>query len=59
MNGTVRFRFRQSDSHKDYLYFLYKYLNTRGYSNNNLPLIKKYKGFDYYTFDTYHFTNLV
>jgi hypothetical protein len=59
MNGGVRFRFRQSSIHKDYLFYLYNYLNTRGYCNNNLPLVKYSSNFPIYTFDTYSFTSLL
>ena len=59
MNGGVRFRFRQSVIHKEYLFFLYNFLLTRGYCNNNLPLLKNYKNFNYYAFDTYSFTSLM
>jgi hypothetical protein len=59
MSGGVRFRYRQSASHKDYLFFLYKYLLARGYCNNNLPLIRQYREFYYFAFDTYSFTSLL
>ena len=59
MNGGVRFRFKQSAIHKTYLYYLYNFLNVRGYCNNNVPTIMKYKAFTYYKFDTYSFTSLV
>lgn len=38
LSGGVRFIFRQSISHKDYLFWLYKFFNDRGYCSNNLPL---------------------
>jgi hypothetical protein len=59
MNGGVRFRFKQSIHHKDYIFFLYNSLLLHGYCNNNLPLIKSHKGFKYYIFDTYSYTSLL
>jgi hypothetical protein len=35
----VRFRFKQSIIHKDYLFFLYFKLKELGYVNNNLPTL--------------------
>lgn len=59
LNGGVRFRFKQSVIHKDYIYFLYRFLLVRGYCNNTQPIIKTHKGFSYLTFDTYSFTSLL
>ncbi len=59
MNGGVRFRYKQSVGHKEYILFLYYYLLSRGYCNNNLPLIKAHKGFEFYRFDTYSYTSLL
>jgi hypothetical protein len=62
-NGGVRFRFKQSIIHKDYLFFLYyKFLNL-GYTNNILPRLVTQKLnnkiFEAYRFDTYSFTSLL
>ena len=59
LNGGVRFRFKQSVIHKDYIYFLYNFLNQRGYCNNTLPVLKSHKGYSYLNFDTYSFTSLL
>ena len=59
LNGGVRFRFKQSVIHKDYIYFLYRFLLVRGYCNNTQPIIKTHKEFSYLTFDTYSFTSLL
>jgi hypothetical protein len=62
-NGGVRFTFKQSDVHKDYLFLLYYFLNSRGYCNNNIPVIMTQhsgtKIFNYYYFRTYSFTSLL
>ena len=63
-NGGVRFTFKQSDIHKDYLFWLYYFFNSRGYCNNNIPVIMKQhsgtKIFNYYYyFRTYSFTSLL
>jgi hypothetical protein len=63
MNGGVRFRFKQSIKHKDYLFWLYKFLLERGYTNNTLPSIVKQKLGDKiheaYRFNTYSYKNLL
>lgn len=66
MNGGVRFRFKQSHVHKEYLFYLYNYLLERGYCNSTLPVEKLYKekrflfkDQRYYKFDTFSFTNLI
>lgn len=62
-SGGVRFRFRQSVVHKDYLFWLYNFFNTRGYCTNNLPVLYTQKTGDkvleYYRFGTYRFTSLL
>lgn len=62
-NGGVRFRFKQSIIHKDYLFFLYKKILDLGYTNNILPyLVKKNlnnKIFESYCFNTYSFTSFL
>ena len=64
-NGGVRFRFRQSIKHKDYIHWLYDFFNKRGYCNNNLPSIsiQKYgsakKNYEVYYFNTYSYTNFL
>jgi len=63
MNGGVRFKFRQSIKHKDYLFWLYKFFTGRGYSSNNLPLCytQKYgdKLYIAYSFNTYYYTSFM
>jgi hypothetical protein len=39
MNGGVKFRFRQTIAHKDYIFWLYNFFNSRGYCTNNLPVL--------------------
>jgi hypothetical protein len=62
-NGGVRFRFKQSIIHKDYIFFIYKKILNLGYTNNILPRLVKQKInnkiFEVYLFDTYSFTNLL
>ena len=61
-SGGVRFRFKQSEAHKDYIFWLYEFFNKRGYCTNNLPLLFKegdklqYIG---YRFDTYSYRSLM
>ena len=63
LNGGVRFKFKQSVIHKEYLFYLFEKINKLGYTNNTLPyLIKnkfKDKTFESYCFNTYSFTSLV
>lgn len=63
MNGGVRFKFKQSIKHKEYLFFLYEFLLKRGYTNNTLPnLVKNKLGnktFEAYYFNTYSFSSLL
>ena len=59
LNGGVRFRFKQSIIHKDYLFFLYEFLLIRGYVNNNLPSLINDKYGKSYRFDTYSYKNLL
>nr|YP_203320.1 orf224 [Zancudomyces culisetae]AAW49489.1 orf224 [Zancudomyces culisetae] len=62
-NGGVRFIFKQSIIHKKYLFWLFKFLNDRGFTNNNLPKIYKNilnnKIYEYYKFNTYSYSNLL
>ena len=45
-SGGVRFRFKQSAEHKDYLFWLFDFFNKRGYCSNNLPIKFKKKLFN-------------
>ncbi len=61
-SGGVRFRFKQSAAHKDYIFWLHEFLNKRGYCTNNLPVL--FKDGDKlqhlcYRFGTYRYTNLM
>jgi len=60
-NGGVRFRFRQTVKHKEYLFYLYDFFNKRGYCSNNLPVLFKQvdgdKTFESYRFDTYAYSS--
>lgn len=58
-SGGVRFRFKQSIIHKDFIFFLYFKLKELGYVNNNLPSFFKDKYGDSYKFDTYCYNNLL
>lgn len=62
-SGGVRFRFRQSIKHKDYLFWLYNFFNSRGYCNNNLPVYytqtNKNKVYEAYYFSLFSFTSLL
>ncbi len=58
-SGGIRFRFKQSVIHKDYLFYLYNFLLKRGYVNNNLPSYQKDKLGSNYRFNTYTFSNLL
>jgi len=60
LEGT-RFCYRQSIKHKEYLFWLYRFFNNRGYCSNLEPriytrllnynnLIKKYYGYEFNTF---------
>ena len=58
-SGGVRFIFKQSVLHTDYLFFLYFKLKELGYVNNNLPYLIKDKYGDSYRFDTFSYSNLL
>ena len=57
-SGGVRFRFKQSVIHMEYLFFLYEFFRDRGYTNNNLPVKKKLgnTNYEFYYFSTYAFS---
>ena len=61
-SGGVRFRFKQSERHKDYIFWLQEFFYKRGYCSNNLPVLFKdghklqYKC---YRFGTYRYTSLL
>jgi ubiquinol-cytochrome c reductase cytochrome b subunit len=63
LSGGVKLRFRQSIKHKDYVFWLYEFFNSRGYCSNNLPtcFTQKYGDncFKAYRFNTYSYTNLI
>ena len=59
MNGGYDFDLNNQAFIKIIFYYLYNFLNLRGYCNNNLPVLKIHKGFTYLTFDTYSFTSLL
>lgn len=63
LSGGVRFIFRQSAMRKEYIFWLYNFLHTRGYCTNNLPVyytqITGDKLLGYYRFGSYSFSNLL
>lgn len=58
-NGGVRFIFKQSIIHKEYLFYLYTLLNNSGYVNNNFPSMSVSKYGISYSFKTYSYSNLL
>lgn len=64
-SGGVRFIFKQSAVHKDYLFLLFNFFNTRGYCSNNVPIKlqqKRYAGdqnYEFYRFNTYTYSSLL
>lgn len=60
-SGGVRFKFKQSVKHKDYLFWLFDFFNKRGYCSNNLPLNLKQnlgdKFHESYQFNTYAYSS--
>jgi len=61
-SGGVRFRFKQSEAHKDYIFWLYEFFNKRGYCTNNLPVLFKDGDklqYTCYRFGTYRYTSLM
>jgi len=58
-SGGVRFRFKQSEKKKEYLFYLYDFLLKRGYVNKNLPSFIKDKFGNSYIFSTYTYSNLL
>ena len=61
--GGVRFRFKQSAEHQEYIFWLFDFFRTRGYCSNNLPIkfTQKLgdKFHDCYRFNTYAFSSLL
>jgi len=61
----VRFCFRQSIEHKEYLFGLYSFFQERGYCTNNKPRVynRRIKGYNKiysgYEFNTYTFRSFV
>lgn len=62
-SGGVRFRFKQSAKHQEYIFWLFDFFRTRGYCSNNLPFkfTQKLgdKFHDCYRFNTYAFSSLL
>lgn len=62
-SGGVRFIFKKSKSDKDYIFWLYEFLNKKGYCTNNLPIVCKQDGASNqpmcYGFVTYSYTSLM
>ena len=64
-SGGVRFRFKQSAKHQEYIFWLFDFFRTRGYCSNNLPVkvvsSQKFgdKFHDCYRFNTYAFSSLL
>ena len=64
-SGGVRFRFKQSAEHQEYIFWLFDFFRTRGYCSNNLPVkvvsSQKFgdKFHDCYRFNTYAFSSLL
>ena len=58
-SGGVRFRFKQSIIHKEYLFYLFEFFRNRGYCNNNLPIKKTESNtnYEFYRFNTYAFSS--
>ena len=66
LRGGVRFRFKQSVIHQEYLFWLFDFFITRGYCSNNLPFKSTHpadklgdKFHDCYRFNTYAFSSLL
>jgi len=61
-SGGVRFKFKQSEADKDYIFWLYNFFNKRGYCTNNLPVLYKEGNklpYTCYRFNTYTYTSLM
>ena len=62
-SGGVRFIFKQSAEHQEYIFWLFDFFRTRGYCSNNLPLKLTDKLGDKfqecYRFNTYAFSSLL
>ena len=64
-SGGVRFIFKQSAEHQEYIFWLFDFFRTRGYCSNNLPVkvvsSQKFgdKFHDCYRFNTYAFSSLL
>ena len=65
LSGGVRFIFKRSVKHQEYLFWLFDFFRTRGYCSNNLPVkvvsSQKFgdKFHDCYRFNTYAFSSLL
>lgn len=62
-SGGVRFRFKQSVKHKDYIFWLYEFFIKRGYCTNNTPVKFEQKLgdklYEFYRFNTYSYSNWI
>ena len=63
-SGGVRFIFKQSAVHKDYLFWLFDFFRHRGYCTNNLPVKSTLKSggdkyYEFYRFNTFTYSSLL
>lgn len=62
-SGGVRFIFKQSAVHKDYLFWLFEFFRDRGYCTNNLPFKSTLKSgdkyYEFYRFNTFTYSSLL
>jgi ubiquinol-cytochrome c reductase cytochrome b subunit len=58
-SGSVRFTFKQSVIHKEYIFWLSEFFRINGLCSNNLPLVSKHNNYLAYYFITYSFSNFI